>query len=62
MEQECAPDASMFEENRQPSMQSILFEGTEILFISFKESGFLSGEPEKPAKSLSPKAKVRLQY
>jgi hypothetical protein len=28
-------------------MQSIMFEGKEILFISFKKSGFLSGYPKR---------------
>jgi hypothetical protein len=28
-------------------MQSIMFEGQEILFIPFKKSGFLSGYPKR---------------
>jgi hypothetical protein len=31
----------------QPSMQSIMFEGKEVLLVSFKKSGFLSGYPKR---------------
>lgn len=39
---ECALDATMPGYGWETPMQSILYEGQEILFIPFKKSGFLS--------------------